>query len=268
MSELPCTFLCVHGNHEARPTTIPTYRQTIWHGGVVFYEEDFPRLFFAKDGEIFDFDRAKAIVLGGAYSVDKEYRLTMGYLWFPDEQPDEQMKHAAEQKLEEAGWSVDYVFSHTCPQSYVPTDLFLDFIDQSKVDHSTEHWLNKLKERMQYKRWYFGHYHENREYPDATMLYEEIQELGKSGFLQRIGRPKYKRGDMVLFTISSDSEEFECYGRVRIVDECGSFVQTREASYDVEGPDYRDSARKMLYKHIPESDLQSMNELQDSLENH
>lgn len=29
----------------------------------------------------------KTIVIGGAYSVDKFYRLSKGYNWFEDEQP-------------------------------------------------------------------------------------------------------------------------------------------------------------------------------------
>ena len=68
-------ILCIHGNHEARPLTIPTYHETEWHGGIVYTEDAFPNLLFAKDGEIFDLEGKKCIVLGGAYSVDKYYRL-------------------------------------------------------------------------------------------------------------------------------------------------------------------------------------------------
>ena len=34
----------------------------------------------------------KLLVIGGAYSIDKDYRLTMGYKWFPDEQPTKELK--------------------------------------------------------------------------------------------------------------------------------------------------------------------------------
>jgi hypothetical protein len=79
--------------------------------------------------------------------------------------------------------------------------LFLDFIDQSKVDKTTEFWLSDIESKLVYGRWYFGHFHENREFENATMLYEEIQEVGKRGFVQRIGRPRYKVGEIVFFIL-------------------------------------------------------------------
>lgn len=60
----------VHWNHEARPYEIPSYREGEWHSGHVYYEEEYPDLLFAKDGEIYDFDGKRGIVIGGAYSVD------------------------------------------------------------------------------------------------------------------------------------------------------------------------------------------------------
>lgn len=260
LAEFPNFFLCIHGNHEARPSQIGTYQEREWKGGMVYFESEFPNILFAKDGEIYDFDGKRAIAIGGAYSVDKEHRLSKGYPWFPDEQPSEQIKQRVEMKLAEAGWKVTYVFSHTCPLRYEPTDLFLNGINQSKVDKSTEQWLSAIASKLEYERWYFGHYHGNREFENATMLFEEIQEIGKRGFVQRIGRPKYRVGEMVLFYITEDSVEYECYGRIWWVDEYGTLGQEREVSYDIEGPDYRDGTSKILYKHIRESELQSMNE--------
>ena len=72
-------FLCVHGNHERRPATISTYHLTEWCGGKAYIEDAYPHLFFAKDGEVFNLEGRKAIVLGGAYSVDKPYRLMQGW---------------------------------------------------------------------------------------------------------------------------------------------------------------------------------------------
>lgn len=261
LNEFPNEFLCIHGNHEARPLSIGGYEEKVWRGGIVYYEPEYPRILFANDGEIYDFDGKKAIVLGGAYSVDKEYRLSVGLPWFCDEQPSEEDKQNAKRHLDKSGWNVDYVFSHTCPLIYEPTDLFLDFIDQTKVDKSTETWLSSIEKKLKYDKWYFGHFHENREYIDAIMLYEEIRELGKNEFMQRIGRPKYKVGDMVLFYIMEDDIEYECYGRVVIVDELGTLGQEKEVSYDVEGPDYRNGSMKIFYKHLEESKLQSLNEL-------
>lgn len=263
LSEFPNEFLCIHGNHEARPLSVGGYEEKLWHGGIVYYEPKYPGLLFAKDGEIYDFDGKKAIALGGAYSVDKEYRISVGIPWFPDEQPSDEIKLHAEKKLAEVNWKVDYIFSHTCPLAFEPTDLFLDFIDQSKVDKSTEKWLSKIEHKLKYEKWYFGHFHENRELIDSTMLFEEIQELGKKGFVQRIGRPKYKIGEMMLFYVTENNVEYECYGRIVVVDEFGTLGQAKETSYDLEGPDYKDLTKKIVYKHFEESKLQSLNELEE-----
>ena len=51
-ARLKPTILCIHGNHEMRPWNIPTYKIKEWHGGTVWYEEEYPNILFAKDGEI------------------------------------------------------------------------------------------------------------------------------------------------------------------------------------------------------------------------
>lgn len=63
-----------------------------WKGGIVYYEEEYPNILFAKDGEIYDLDGERAMIIGGAYSVDKDYRLMVGEPWFPDEQPSVKIK--------------------------------------------------------------------------------------------------------------------------------------------------------------------------------
>ena len=49
--------------------------------------------------------------------------------------------------------------THTAPLKYEPTEVFLKGIDQSEVDKSTEAWLDKIEDRLDYKKWYCGHYH-------------------------------------------------------------------------------------------------------------
>lgn len=257
LQELPITLFLVHGNHEERPYLIDGYITKEWNGGTVYYEEEFSNILFAKDGEIYDLDGKKAMVIGGAYSVDKQYRLLHGYGWFESEQPSPEIKEYVEKQLEENGWKVDYVFSHTCPLDYEPVDLFLDFIDQNTVDKSTEEWLNMMAKKLSYDIWYFGHFHENRDYADAIMLYEEIRELGSRSFVQKVGRPKYSRGDSVVFYFDNGQEKFERVGRIEIVDAYGTFGQADEVSYDI-----KDLEERMLYKHIPESEVCGFLELE------
>lgn len=174
LKSLPITFFCIHGNHEQRPCTIDTYQEKEWHGGVVYYEEEYPELLFAKDGEVFDLNGKQTIVIGGAYSVDKMIRLIRGYGWWPDEQPSEEIKRDVERKLDELGWKVDVVLSHTAPLKYEPVEVFLEGLDQSKVDKSTEEWLDKIEDRLEYQKWYCGHYHTEKKIDNMEIMFENV----------------------------------------------------------------------------------------------
>ena len=55
-SKFPITLFCIHGNHEARPQELKTYVERHYLGGRVFFEEAYPNILFAIDGEVYDFD--------------------------------------------------------------------------------------------------------------------------------------------------------------------------------------------------------------------
>jgi len=175
LQKLPITLLCIHGNHEQRPFDIPTYKEKKWNGGIVFQEEEYPNLLFAKDGEIFDLDGKKTIAIGGAYSVDKMIRISYGYGWWENEQPSEEIKRETEQQLEKRDWKVDVVLSHTAPLKYEPTEVFLSGINQRKVDKSTEKWLDEIENRLEYKKWYCGHYHTEKKIDKLEIMFENVQ---------------------------------------------------------------------------------------------
>ena len=177
MAEMPITIFSIHGNHEMRPGKIPSYHLQQWHGGMVFVEDAYPSLLFAVDGEVFDMGGLQTIAIGGAYSVDKYYRLMNGWNWWPDEQPTQEMKKGIEKCLDYQHWKVDSVLSHTVPLKYEPVEVFLPQIDQSQVDKSTETWLDSIEDRLTYRHWYAGHYHTEKEIDRLTLLFESIREL-------------------------------------------------------------------------------------------
>lgn len=175
---ITCTLFCIHGNHEQNPEYMDGMLTKTWNGGTVFYEEDFPDILYAKDGEIFDLGGKKTVVLGGAYSIDKGYRIMNGLNWFADEQMSPEVRKRCENNLEKAGWKVDVVLSHTVPLSAEPVEFFIKGIDQSKVDKTTECWLEKIKERLTYQKWLAGHYHCEIEKSDnIEILYYSIKEF-------------------------------------------------------------------------------------------
>lgn len=176
LAKLPITLFCIHGNHEKRPENIATYNEKKFKGGTVYYEEEYPNILFAKDGEIYDFDGKKVLVIGGAYSVDKEYRILKKLGWWEDEQPSLETKEKILKILEEK-IEVDIVLTHTCPYKYLPYEVFLPGIDQSKVDQSTEKFLDIVENKLSYKKWYCGHYHTSKTIDKLVFMFEDIRKL-------------------------------------------------------------------------------------------
>ena len=181
LNDFDVPILCIHGNHEMRPETLITYREEPWMGGTVYFEEEFPNLFFAKDGEVYDLEGTKAIAIGGAYSVDKWYRLQRNIHWFPDEQPSDEIKARVEKKLDMLNWQIDVVLTHTCPFSYTPTEAFMSCVDQSTVDNSTELWLDTIEKKLNYNAWYCGHGHIEKRIDKMHFLFESVETVSSLG---------------------------------------------------------------------------------------
>ena len=176
--KLGFTFFCVRGNHESRPEDISTmikeYNRIICND--VYYEIEYPNIFYLIDGLEYWFDDINALILGGAYSVDKDYRRARGWAWWANEQLSPEEQCAILKKYQ--GKYFQFIFSHTCPLSWEPTEMFLSFIDQSKVDKSTETWLEEIEKTVDYDFWLFGHFHADKIINNnAAMLYEQILDL-------------------------------------------------------------------------------------------
>lgn len=176
LSELPITLFCVHGNHEERPFLLG-YKEKNWNGGVVYFEEKFPNLLFAKDGEIYDFGGKSVVAIGGAYSVDKYYRLNYGLQWFESELPTEEMMDYVERQLALHGWKVDYVFTHTVPIQYEPTWAFIPGIERGLIDETMEMWLQQIADKLDFKCWFAGHFHVDHQEGPIRLLFNDYEEI-------------------------------------------------------------------------------------------
>ena len=178
------TIYCVHGNHEERPENLgytSMYDPNV--DGEVYFDPDFDNIrYFWMSGEYMIGGR-KTLVIGGAYSVDKWYRLNRAAAagqsfsgWFESEQLTEAERQIIWKNV--VGQTYNLVLTHTCPLDWEPTDLFLSGIDQSTVDKSMEVWLNNLKETFVWDYWLFGHYHADRiERPYVEQFYREFEDL-------------------------------------------------------------------------------------------
>lgn len=178
---IPAKIFCIHGNHEVRPQTISTYIQTDFCGGKAYFEPNYPNILFAIDGERYYFSINQKIisvlVIGGAYSVDKYYRIQNGYKWFVDEQLNKEQKDKIMTRIVENN-EVNLVLTHTCPVEWQPTHLFLPTINQSMVDNSMEIFLSEVESKLNYDYWLFGHFHDDENINDkAIMLFMGVRSL-------------------------------------------------------------------------------------------
>lgn len=183
-------LFCVRGNHEERPENIKSYKEKTMFGGKVFIEEKYPYLIFAKDGEIYDFDGKSVLVIGGAYSVDKEYRLLYGRKWFKDEQLSEREQEEILEKVK--GKHFDVVLTHTCPLKYEPREVFMTGLDQSKVDKSMEKFLDKIEYSIDYDKWYCGHYHTEKKIDKLEFMFGRIKVFSKDEFVPKYDKNGYE----------------------------------------------------------------------------
>lgn len=129
-------------------------------------------------GEVFELDGSTVFTMGGATSVDREYRVPYSS-WWPQELPDERDFDTARTKLDEVGWKVDCVITHTCSTRMLSPTLYPDpGWERPDVDRLTG-FLDELEDRLDYKRWYYGHFHRDGN-PDErhTVLYDRIVRLG------------------------------------------------------------------------------------------
>lgn len=182
LSKLPITLFMIHGNHECRPQNIDSYIKKKYWGAQVLYEEKYPNLLFAIDGNLYNIPNAfggtsKTLVIGGAYSIDWRLRLEKGWHWFEDEQPSDKIKRRVEATLINNNWKVDTILSHTVPISMEPRDTFKYHIPENEIDKTTEMWLQFISDNTEYKHWYSGHYHINRLNGKLKILYDSFEEL-------------------------------------------------------------------------------------------
>lgn len=172
------TIYCLRGNHEERPENLGyevIYDPEIH--GYVYQDPIAENIKYFMDGGTYIINNHTVLTLGGAYSVDKHYRLARAQAvgdshsgWFEDELLTPQEMNAIANRV--FGEDFDFVLTHTCPLSWEPHDLFLGCIDQSTVDKTMELWLDEVRQSIDWKVWCFGHFHRDRiERPRVEQFY-------------------------------------------------------------------------------------------------
>ena len=67
------------------------------------------------------------------------------------------------------------MLSHTCPSSQVPVEKVSPLASEyGTIDTSTEDWLETIRQRLTFNRWYAGHFHVDYCRDQFTFLFENF----------------------------------------------------------------------------------------------
>lgn len=196
-AQKPYTVLWIQGNHE-NYDMIAEFPLEEWHGGKVRHIVR-DKVILLERGQVFEMDGKSFFTFGGASSHDiqggvldpnaedfKEayQKARKGGLpfrilhqsWWPQELPNEDEMREGIRNLEKVNYQVDYVLTHCCSSSMQRVlDSLPPFIFDSDI--LTE-YLQSMEERLEFRHWFFGHYHSDlRVDSKHTLLYEELLEL-------------------------------------------------------------------------------------------
>lgn len=194
LAEKSFTFLWVDGNHE-NYDMLKELPVKEWHGGKVQYIGE--NVIHLMRGQVYDIHGVRLFSFGGARSHDiqdgilepsdesfksrcRELRRRRALFrvnhisWWKEEMPDGEEFEEGRKNLSAHGWKADYIVTHCAPSSI--QELFSDGLYQK--DELTE-YLEEIRRKCQYKKWFFGHYHDNRNVTKKDiMLYEQMIRIG------------------------------------------------------------------------------------------
>ena len=190
----PFTTLFVDGNHE-NFDRLYSYPVELWHGGKVHKIR--PSVIHLMRGQIYEIDGKSFFTFGGASShdiesgildpedsdfkekkkwLDREWRsYRVNHItWWAQELPSEEEMQEGRANLAAHDNQVDFIVTHCCATS---TQMLIDE-QKLKPDIETD-YLEEIKQTIQFKKWFFGHYHDNRNVSKKEILiYEQFVRIG------------------------------------------------------------------------------------------
>lgn len=165
LTEKNFTTLWVDGNHE-NYDILYEFPLIDKFGGKV--REIAPDIFHLDRGQVLTIDNKKIFVMGGARSHDKVYRKEH-ISWWKEEMPSNEEMERAVRALEVNNWTVDYVLTHCAPRSV--QSMIADWYEND----SLVSFLERVRSDLNFKKWYFGHYHIDRQLNEQFVaLYDKV----------------------------------------------------------------------------------------------
>ena len=201
LEDRPFTTLFVDGNHE-NFDELYQYPVKEWKGGKV--HEIRSSVLHLMRGEIFEIAGKKIFAFGGARSYDiqdgiiewdekgawkesarewskegKIFRVNH-YSWWEQELPSQKEMENAWNNLKTHENQVDYIVTHCCPNNVLFEVAMKKYNDIRMADLYKEKnvltdLLDLINDKIKYKKWFFGHHHEDMKIGDKhILLYHQI----------------------------------------------------------------------------------------------
>lgn len=187
-AERGVTLHVMRGNHDRRYIRDIHARllapEDMWvahdSGETVSYvaEDTWPHIVFESDsGGISTICGKHLLLIPGAYSVDKSYRLYNGLPWEAEEELDD----GELARIEKVARThpVDAVISHTCPLTFFDemSDLLMHGLGHisNRQEKAMDGILEAVRETSGDVMWYYGHFHADRSIGEhARLLYHDV----------------------------------------------------------------------------------------------
>lgn len=108
-------------------------------------------------GQVFEIEGKTIFTFGGATSIDRDYRVE-GESWWKQELPTYEELDEGIANLKRYGNKVDYVITHSCGQRALAYPQ-IRIAAGVKTLCPESHLLSNFEDIVQFKHWYFGHFH-------------------------------------------------------------------------------------------------------------
>jgi len=168
LTALPFNIAFVDGNHEDF-NLLNSYPVEEWNGGRVHRIAE--NIFHLMRGQLFTIENKTFFTMGGAYSIDKALR-TEDRNWWAEELPNSEDYRIANETLEKCSYKVDYVITHTVPQSAIH---YIGLVPNSH-DAELTGYFEWLYEKLDFRKWFAGHFHKNCLVRDnIQILFDEVE---------------------------------------------------------------------------------------------
>jgi len=167
----PYTVLFIDGNHENHDA-LDMYPVEEWNGGKV--HRIYSNTIHLMRGQIFTIAGKTFFTMGGAESSDRAWR-TEGFSWWPREMPSDEEYDEAIRNLDRCGNKVDYILTHCGPETML-CSMNMKGMYYRSSNRFTK-FLDSLAQTVNFKDWYFAHYHEDSDLGKFHLRYNRIDEL-------------------------------------------------------------------------------------------